>query len=171
MIQELFWKEFYHLKFQVNYIEQHLGKTELIDRSIKMFLAITSTGSIGAWVIWKNYALVWGFLIASSQVLNTIKSYLPYKDRLKSFSGLLTELDGISLYAELKWIDISSGLLTDDDVRKCLADIKTKKHVAVNKYVGNSIIPENSNFIDKANQVTSDYFESLYITSLEVTNE
>lgn len=60
MIQEHFWKEFYQLKVHVNYVELHLGRTEMIDRGVKMFLAVTSSGSIGAWVVWRDYAFLWG---------------------------------------------------------------------------------------------------------------
>ena len=61
MSQEHYWKEFYRLKVHVTYLEIQLDRTEAIDRGLKMFLAITSSASIGAWAIWKEGAVVWAF--------------------------------------------------------------------------------------------------------------
>src|SRR6266571_5941537 len=109
MVQERYWNELYQLKVHVNYVELHLRKAELIDRAMKVFLAFVSSGSIGAWVIWKDLAAVWGVIIAASQVLNAVQMYLPYKERLKALSGLLNDFEELLVYTEMKWFDVASG--------------------------------------------------------------
>ena len=100
MSQEHYWREFFRLKVHVIYVEQLLAKTETWDRSIKMFSAIASSASIGAWVVWKDYAFLWGTLIASAQVLNAVRQYLPYKDRLRCYAALRSELEELLLGVE-----------------------------------------------------------------------
>ena len=48
------------------------------DRNINIFLAVASSGSIAAWVVWNRFPFVWGAIIASSQVITVIKPYFPY---------------------------------------------------------------------------------------------
>jgi len=67
--QEQYWKEMYQLKVHYEYIELYRGRSEFWDNSVKIFLAVVSSGSIGSWVIWKEYSHVWGAIIAISQVL------------------------------------------------------------------------------------------------------
>jgi len=162
MPQEHFWKEFFRLKVHVYYLELHLGRTEYIDRAVKMFLAIASTGSIGAWVIWKELAFLWGFLIAASQVLNAIRQYLPYKDRLRSVSGLLNDMEELVLHMEMKWLDIAAGKLTTDEISKALSDIRSRRLKAFKKHFPSSVIPENRPFFTQAEEKALTYFDNFY---------
>jgi len=102
MLQQQYWKEFWRLKVHSSYIELQLERTENIDRSVKVVLAVTSSGSIGGWVIWKELALIWAGIIAVSQVLNAIRQYLPFKDRLRPLAGLLSDLEELVIHVEDK---------------------------------------------------------------------
>jgi hypothetical protein len=162
MSQEHYWKEFFRLKVHVNYLELHLGRAEYIDRAVKMFLAVTSGGSIGAWVIWKEFAFLWGFLIAASQVLNAIRQFLPYKDRLRSVSGLLNDMEELFLHMEIKWLDIAAGKLTSDETNKILSGIRSRRLKAIKKHFPSSVIPENKNFFAQAEVKARTYFDNFY---------
>ena len=39
--------------------------------------ALAASSTIAGWSIWKDYALVWGIILALSQLLDAIKEYLP----------------------------------------------------------------------------------------------
>jgi hypothetical protein len=162
MLQQHYWKEFYRLKAHLNYVELMLAKTESIDRSIKIFSAVTSSTSIGAWVIWKNYAFVWGLLIAVSQVLNAIRHFLPYKDRLRSYSGLLNELEEISLGVESRWLEIANGECSTASIRKALADLRMRRYRAFKKHLPLTTIPENGPLFEQAEEKALAYFENFY---------
>lgn len=162
MAQLRFWKEFYQLKVHVNYVELHLQRTEMIDRSLKMFLALSSSASIGAWVIWKELAILWAFVIAASQVVNIVRSYLPYKERLKALSGLLGEIEELAIYMEMKWLEVSSGRLSDEEINKLRYDIRMKKHKSLKKYFPANVIPENRKFLARAEESASNYFSTFY---------
>jgi hypothetical protein len=162
MAQLRFWKEFYQLKVHVNYVELHLQRTEMIDRSLKMFLAISSSASIGAWVIWKELAILWACVIAASQVVNIVRSYLPYKERLKALSGLLGDIEELVIYMEMKWIEVSSGKLSDEEINKLRYDIRMKKHKSLKKHFPGTVIPENKKLLSKAEDSASIYFSTFY---------
>ncbi len=163
-LSEHFWKEFYQLKVHAYYVELHLVRTEMIDRSLKILLAITSSTSIGAWVIWREYAIVWGSVIAISQVITAIGSVLPYRERLKAFAGLLGDLEELAVYTEMKWLEISRGMLTEAEIAKSLSDIRSRKHKLLKKHFPSTVIPANGGFIKKAEQLTNAYLQVFYAT-------
>jgi len=160
--QEHYWKEFYRLKVHVIYVEQLLAETEIWDRCIKMFSAIASSASIGAWVVWKEYAFLWGTLIAASQVLNAIRQYLPYKDRLRCYAGLRSELEELLLGVEARWLEIANGECTEAAIRRSLADLRARRQKAFNKHLPNATVPENVKALAVAEERTSEYFQNFY---------
>ena len=89
--QRRYWKELFQLRVHVNYLELYMEHSELIDKSINIFLAVTSSTSICGWAIWNKYSFVWAVIIAASQLINAVKQFLPYRTRLKATSTLSVE--------------------------------------------------------------------------------
>jgi len=133
MVQEQYWKELYQLKTHIAFIELQLEKAESIDRSMKMTLAIASSSSIGAWVIWNHLSWVWAGIIAFSQVISAVNPYLPYKSRIKSYTSLLHELEELMIQAEFKWHAISEGELTPTEINKARFEIRSAKQKSLKK--------------------------------------
>lgn len=162
MLQDHYWKEFYRLKVHARYIGLQQGLAEKNDRHVKVYMAIASSSSIGAWVIWKELGPIWGVIIAASQVLNAVRPYLPYKKRLASLSALAHELDELAISAEMKWLDIATGGLTEDDIKKAIGDVKSRKQKAMKKHFPDSQIPEKQDLLDKAEEDTLQYCTTFY---------
>ena len=161
MSQEQYWKEMYQLKSHINFIELQVKKSEKLDRSIKMILAISSSSSISAWAIWHQFSWIWALIIAISQVISTIKTFLPYKSRVKSYSSLLIDLEQIFLKAEYKWHDISEGLLTSSEINELRFEIRKDKLASLNKYIKTSI-PANKKMQSSAEESAKNYFSIFY---------
>lgn len=162
MSQEHYWKEFYRLKVHVIYLELQLGRTESIDRGLKIFLAVTSSASIGAWAIWKELTVLWALLIAGSQVINAVRQYLPYKERLRCISDLINELEELVLTVEAKWLDISNGDLTDEEIRKALANLRTLRQRALKKHFPDKVLPQDDGLFGQAEDKAQTYFQTFY---------
>jgi len=76
--QKLYWDQMFELKVAASYIRLYrdsLGKSVAWLGALK---AIASCAGIGAWVIWKEYAFVWGAIIAASQVADALKDVFPF---------------------------------------------------------------------------------------------
>ena len=160
MIQQLIWNQLYRTKVHAIYLELLLGQTETIDRSIKIFLAVTSSASIAGWAIWKEYAFVWGMLIAVSQVINAIRQFLPYKERLKSFSGLARDFEEIAIYLELKWLEVAAGELSEKEMRRLYGDVLNRKSSALQKYFPNNTIPKSDDKLELAENAALSYLDT-----------
>lgn len=162
MYQEKYWRELDQLKVHVFYLERYLEKTSLIDRNISMFLAIASSSSIASWVIWQNYSFIWAAVIAASQAINAIKTFLPYAKRLKSLQGITNDLESLFLSMENKWFDVSEGKLSEEEIHKLHMRYKEKRRQFIQKHLGSAPLPEEKSMMEKAKESARTYFNNFY---------
>lgn len=157
-----FWQELYDLRSHANYINVYLIRTELHDRLFKVIIAIASSSSIGAWVIWQKFGFIWAVIIATSQVLTAISAYLPYKARLKNLTGLQLALEELALYAEERWFDVAEGNLTEEAIHKLQFEIRVKKIKLQDKFLKNTPLPDKDNYLIEAEKRAYRYFKNYY---------
>ena len=86
--QQKYWSLLKELKTHVIYLHNYAASSEWQDKSVNIFLAITSSSSIAAWAIWQEHQIVWAVIIASSQVATAVKPFLPFRQRLSPISDL-----------------------------------------------------------------------------------
>lgn len=162
MAQERFWKELYQLKVHINYVDSHVRDSEKYDRGVKVFMAVASSASIGAWIIWKELSFIWAAIIAISQFLAAVRPHLPFKERLKNYSAILHELDELFIQSEAKWHDIASGKLDEDEINKARTSLRLQKHKILKKHLPSNVIPDDSEKAGKAESLALDYFSNFY---------
>ncbi|WP_456655720.1 hypothetical protein [Bradyrhizobium sp. JR3.5] len=148
------------LKRDALYVDLWLAQTELIDRGIKAFLAIAASSSIGGWLIFQQYAFLWAAIVAASQVLQAVKEYLPYKNRLKALAGLSVDLNALCLVAEDQWYRVSNGTEFDDDIHDLRMQLKRKKLAALQKTFPVAGLPKKAKLVEKADAEAEQYFSS-----------
>lgn len=161
MVQEQYWKELYQLKTHIDFIERKLEKSERIDRALKIILAIASSVSIGAWAVWSPLSWVWASVIAFSQVISAINPFLPYKNRIKTYSLLLNELEEIMIQAEFKWHSISEGKLTATEINTARFEVRLAKQKSLKKHI-QTTIPTEGKLHAKAEASAQDYLNNFY---------
>lgn len=104
--------------------------------------------------------MLWAVLIAASQVLNAIRPFLPYKERMKALSALSRELEELAIHMEIKWLEISVGELSEKEMKKLCADMLTKTSSAAHKHFPNNSIPDNQKLLSRAEQSATAYLSS-----------
>ena len=162
MAQQRFWKELYQLKVQVNFVQKLLLEAEQNERVIRMFLAIASSASIGAWVVWKEFAWLWGAIIAGSQVLTAIYPHLPYKERQKSYASILREIELLFIDAEHKWQSVADGSMGIRQIDKERNILIKRKSDILNKFIPSSVFPSKPKIAEKAEKEAGLYFSYFY---------
>ena len=162
MYQNQYWKEIYQLKVHANYISLYLEESELYNRAINTFLAVSSSSSICGWAIWQEYDYIWAFIIALSQLLTAIKLYLPYKSRMKPLSGLLHEFEQLMIQTESKWYDVSEGKLTNKEIHELRFRVRSQKTKSLKKYFPSGTLPENKKLFSVAKTNANIYFKNFY---------
>ena len=160
--QQLYWKELFQLYVHGNYVERFLQQADKTDRSISIYLAICSSTSIAAWVVWKDYALVWAVLIASSQVVQAIRPYFPYQERIKHLSALRNGFATLFAIANARWPSIAEGTVDTADISKYRSEIALKQIELESKAFPGAGLPENQEFLEEATVQAEQYFKTFY---------
>lgn len=157
-IQNKFWDELCQLRFDLFYLDDCISYSRKCDDFINMFTAITSSSSVGAWIIWRTWSFLWSCIIAVSQVINAIKIYLPYSKRIKILNEQYSELYKLFIDCEYMWFKISNGDFTEEEINDKLREFRSKKHMIDSKYAKQIPVPENKKMIEKAMKSVEQYY-------------
>lgn len=160
--QDRYWRELYQLRVHTNYLELYMEESEFLNKSVNIFLAVTSSSSICGWAIWNKYSFVWAVIIAASQLVSAIKQFLPYQTRLKAICGILNEFNELLTSYEMKWFDVAEGNLTDDEINKLQYEIRSTKTKALQKHLGTTVLPAKGRLFRKAKELADTYITNFY---------
>jgi hypothetical protein len=114
--QELYWDELVELKVRAIAIRRHRNYLDRWNTRINFVKAIASSASIAAWAIWQKYPLMWGAIIALSQVIEATKDVFPFSRRLKAAGELTVVLERLFIDAQFEWESVYSGRLDTSQV-------------------------------------------------------
>jgi len=106
---EQYWNELTDLKVNAAYIHLYRDSLGRWVTGLGTLKAVTSGAGIAAWVIWREFAFVWGAMIAASQLADALKDVFPFAKKHKSASEYSTKLDNLFIDVQLEWENISSG--------------------------------------------------------------
>ena len=125
-MRERIWYYMLDSKFQSLYLGYQVSKYQKYDRNINIFLALVSSGSIGAWAIWQELQVLWAGLIALSNVIAIIKPYFPYSKYIKELSERSLKMQNLHLDYERLWYKYDKDQITEDNATEQFFDLKTK---------------------------------------------
>lgn len=157
-MQEKYWKYMVQIKAWIFYLDVYTEDSYKWDRLVNIVVAIASSTSIAAWAIWQKYSFVWSIIIAISQVLTTIKAFLPYSKRLKTLVPFMEDLKFLYNKIEYNWLKIASGDLSEDEINELLYSFKDEFTNIENKNLKEETLLENNNFREIADRKTDAYF-------------
>ena len=91
------------------YIRRYRDEQAWWVNRIGLFKALVTSGTISAWAIWKDYAFMWGILLAAAQVLDAAKDYIPQAKHRRSATEFVSMVENIIIDARFEWFSIFSG--------------------------------------------------------------
>jgi hypothetical protein len=159
--QLLFWKQMYQLKVAALYIRfyrDHLGKWVT---SLATLKAIASFGGIAAWVVWKEYAFLWGAIIAASQVADALKDVFPFTRKHKAASELAMILESLFIDNQLEWESVFSLRYTEDETMASLHRLRKLQFNAESQHFPEGLASRAALF-ERANQEAWEFFQTTY---------
>jgi hypothetical protein len=130
---DLYWKVLLETKARSISMRKFRDEKRRRVLAVELVKAISSSSAIGVWAVWQQYPLVWGGIIAVSQVLDAAKNVLPVAKTHKAASELTAALEVISDDAEADWVDVSSGRLDDQAIAARIRKIRKLRTVAEHK--------------------------------------
>jgi len=129
--------------------------------SLGVIRAIASSGGIAAWALWKQYAFVWGAIIAASQVTDALKDVFPFTKKHKAASVHTITLGAMFIDAQLEWENIFSGRYSDDQIMKLRHKLMKLQHDAERGNFPDGLAVMESLFAE-AQQEAKEYFKATY---------
>ena len=160
--QEKYWHLMGEIKTQSIYFSKFLGRLEKINKTIEMILAIISTGSLGGLIIYRQFAVIWIFIIVFAQILSAIKPYFQYPKWIKICYAMIINLNNLFLYTNHYWFQVSEGFLTEKEIHKFIIKIAKRRHNFQSQYFIDTIIPIKKRIEKYANNEALKYFTSHY---------
>jgi hypothetical protein len=126
--RQQYWNELQDLRMDATYIRLYRDSLGRWVTGLGVLKAITSCAGIAAWVIWKEYAFIWGAIIAASQVADALKDVFPFAKKHKAASEHAMMLDSIFIDVQLEWESIKSDRWKDSEVMKRLHGLRKLLH-------------------------------------------
>jgi hypothetical protein len=159
--QQIYWQEFVQLKADTFYVRDYRNALGRLVTGVSAIRAVASSGGIAAWVIWKQYAYLWAFLIAASQVVDALKNVFPFYKRRGELSKWSRTLNRLFVEAQRDWEAIASGRRTNAQISELSHRLRVRKERAEEKYIPHGLALRNDLFV-KAQSEASRFFASRY---------
>lgn len=162
IMQKRYWDYMVDVKLKLEYVDLLTDNMYIKNIAIALFCAIMSTASIGAWFQLQKLAFLWAPLFAAFQVLNAVKSHLPYSIALTGIFPAQKKLKLLYNKIEHNWFRVESGALSETEINDMLFDFKNKcVEIESGLFNGHSLLP-NKRLEKKANSRTDAYFKEYF---------
>ena len=160
MYQQRFWKQFVLLRYRIEFYRAYLRLCVIISRSIKIFLKLTSTSSIAGWLIWTDLSILWAILIGLAQIIESIKTYLPFDKNVEPLKAIIKSLEGHFMDSELVWYSVAESKFTEEEIHSEMVKMKSISTETEEKILSNVDIPRYKWLINKAESDADLYFQN-----------
>ncbi len=155
------WAVFCNMKFKEYIIGLLVLKYQRLDRRINIFLAIASSGSIATWAVWNSYPLLWGGIIAASQLIMTLKPYFPYTKIIHELNSRCLKMDLLNIEYERFWNRIQRGKLSEETIEQYYFD-HHKSYAEVLNFPDDMVFDTSASIEAKATARMKNFLKTFY---------
>lgn len=128
------------------------------ERWTSIMIALASSGSIATWAIWSKYPLLWGGIIAISQVVAFVKPYFPYNKYLSEVQKKKNIALKVNLDFERLWYKMQYDKISEEESVNEFFHIKELMNKAYN-FKEDINAQRNQSIIDEATNKTETFFK------------
>jgi hypothetical protein len=114
--QQLYWRELGELATAFCYYRLLRNRLTRTNQTIGILKAVAASGTIAAWAIWQQAALLWAAIIAASQLIDAVKDVIPFQKDHRAASDLVHTLDNIFIDAQFEWENIFTGRVPRNEI-------------------------------------------------------
>lgn len=158
---DLYWAQLRQVKAASNYMRLYRNRLAKQVRAIELIKAISSSGAIAGWVVWKDLPFLWSAIIASAQLLDVLKGVFPFAKLHRAASDLTIAMETIWIDADAEWTDIYAGRLTDQEITKRLQKLRKLQLDAERKHFPEGFEPDPK-LVTLAEAETESYLRITY---------
>jgi hypothetical protein len=160
-LPDLYWAQLRQVKAAGIYMRLYRNRLAKQVRTIELIKAVSSSGAITGWVVWKDLPFLWSAIIAAAQLLDALKGVFPFAKLHRAAGDLTVAMETIWIDADAEWTDIYAGRLTDQEVSKRLQKLRKLALDAEKKHFPDGF-ESDPKIAALAEQATAGYFEITY---------
>ena len=138
---DLYWKQLLQLKAASICIRLYRNRLAGRVRAVEVIKAVGSSGGIAAWVVWKDWPLLWSGIIAASQLLDATKHIFPFARHHQAAGNLTVALELLCIDAEVEWESIYAAKVPDDGIIESRARLARLRLEAEHKHFPEGFAP------------------------------
>ncbi|WP_175712775.1 hypothetical protein [Burkholderia ambifaria] len=157
-----FWRALYELVSHGYFLETYCQRSALWERRTNTVLAVTSTGSLGIWAVFKQFPLLWSGIIVVTHMVGATSKYLPFSARVRAASACAHEYRTHQNWAEAKWCEIADGMLTETEISKARIDLQARVAKTLKAHFPLGGLPENPALLEQSERRANQYLTHHY---------
>lgn len=160
-LPSLYWAQLRQVKAASIYMRLYRNRLARQVRTVELIKAISSSGAIAGWVIWRDLPFVWGSIIAAAQFLDAVKGVFPFAKLHRAASDLTIAMEIIWIDADAEWTEIYAGRLTDQEIAKRLQKLRKLQLDAERKHFPDGFEP-STRMVELAEAEAESYLSIIY---------
>lgn len=159
--QSRYWSQLVELKLLAVFARLYRDDQARWIRRIGIGKAIATSSTIAGWSIWKDYALIWGVILALSQLLDATKEYLPQQKHQRAASDLTAAAESLFIDAQIDWDGVFDGQLGNDEILNRWKKLAKLQLEAERKYFPDGVARPDK-LVALAKREVDAYFRATY---------
>lgn len=159
--KQQYWREMTYLKADASYIRLYRDAQSRWVTALGALKAIASSTGIAAWAIWREYAFLWGSIIAASQLADALKNVFPFAKKHKAASEHTMTLHRLFIDVQLEWENIVSSRFTDSDIMRRIHQLRKLRLEALHRDFTDGLA-QDASLRNRAKAEAETYFKSMY---------
>jgi hypothetical protein len=160
--QDLYFNELFQLKVRCEYTRLYRDELSKWVTGFAVLRAVASSGGIAGWVIWRQYAFVWGAIIAASQLADALKDVFPNISRQKAANDLLVGLKSLFIEAVFEWEGVFAAKFTNEEIIERRRKLMQLQHELDVKHFPTGNLPSRPDLLALAETETITYLEAMF---------
>jgi len=151
----------YQLKLSASYIRLYRDFLGRWVTGLGTLKATASCAGIAAWALWKEYAFIWGAIIAASQLADALKDIFPFARKHKAACAHTMILDNLFIDVQLEWEYVSSGKYTDEEMMTRIHQLRKLQFEAEKQNFPDGLSTRNA-LLDRARRDAAEFISTTY---------
>lgn len=159
------WPLLVDFKIAERYYWYYIGDSKGRDDLISGICLLTSTASVSAWYIWKQFPLLWAVLIGLAQIISALKPLFPFYSRFMSARYIYQDISKLCIEAEHIWTTVNPG--ESATLEKYVTDFKRQYAEIESRFSTPDLFPIKTKLHTKAEKDANTYFSVHYQTKMK----
>jgi hypothetical protein len=162
-VQQLrYWNYLVQTVGHSRYLQYYKEYCDDIERRIAIVAAVTSSASIAGWAIWQHLSWLWACIIASSQVLGAVRSYLPYARMAETLRETTPAFKSLAMRIEARWFRVADGSFSDEEIHDLIMEFQKEQLDIEDKMFAKITLKRRPDLLALAEQDTLHYINLYY---------